>query len=624
MSGPCSKRQGNMVSTTSRGTSSNRVTFDPDKRDVSHQSGDTLLTTAQKHGIKIASACGGRGICKTCVIRFVDGDIPEASDSDRHFFSAAKTKKGWRRACQIHPEANCKVHVPARARADSARMQVDGADFWVAPEPLVTSVPLNLSAPTLDDKLADADRVMLAINNESGKACRSIDADVLRSLSRTLRQETWKAQAVVRCGEVISVQEAKTRLIGLAVDLGTSNIGVFLIDLQNGTTLASLGIENPQGIYGSDVIARVGAAAISPESAREMHRLVIDAINEGAKQMCKQHHLVPGQIADVVVAANTAMHHLFLELPVKGLGLAPFAPVITAAMDIKASQLGLHTAAGAYIHMMPNIAGFVGGDHAAMLLGICADTEKRTIIALDIGTNTEITLVHKGQLLSLSCPSGPALEGGHISCGMRAATGAIEGVSLANDTIKLKVLGDAIPSGLCGSAVVDTVAAFYQAGGINQRGQIIKKYVHAVKRNEERCILLYEGEQDVVFTQKDIRSVQLAKGAVRAGIDLLLETAGIDCDQLEKIVVAGAFGNYIRIESAIAIGLFPDLPPDYFEQVGNAAGIGAKLALLSLPQRDKASLLAGRSQYIVQAGNPGFNDMFIRSLNFPAVKSLQE
>ena len=600
-----------------------RVTFDPGNREVGHQSGASLLATAQHHGITIASACGGRGICKTCIVHFIDGHTPEASAADKHFFSAARLAKGWRRACQIEPAANCTVHIPARARAVPARMQVDGSDFWIPPDPVVKTFQLSLSAPSLRDSLADADRLIMAVNHASANTCKKIDAHVLRSLPETLRQHGWKVQAVVRFDEIIAVQAKDTQLTGLAVDLGTSNIGIFLVNLHNGTTIASSGIENPQMKFGSDIIARVGAAAKSQNNADEMHRLVIKAINQAAEDLCKNHHLSAEQITDVVVAGNTVMHHLFARLPLRGLGLAPFAPVIAAAMDFKAGELGLHTARGAYVHMLPNIAGFIGGDHTAMLLAICADTEQRTVIALDIGTNSEISLIHQGKVSSLSCPSGPALEGGHISCGMRAASGAIEGVTVKDDMVMLEIIGETTPVGVCGSAVLDIVAAFYQAGGINPRGQIKKEYVHATQHDGERCLLLHEGEPDVVFTQKDIRAVQLAKGAIRAGIDLLLETAGLDYGQLDKMVIAGAFGNYIRIQSAITIGLFPDLPADHFEQVGNAAGIGAKLSLLSCPYRERARLLAAGSQHVAQAGNARFTDLFMQSINFPELISRQ-
>jgi uncharacterized 2Fe-2S/4Fe-4S cluster protein (DUF4445 family) len=607
-----------MISTARKSSADDiRVTFEPDGREVVHRPGMTLLQTALQHDVRIANACGGRGICKTCIVHFTDGPVPEPSDADRHFFSAGKIAKGWRRACQIEPATSCTVHVPARGRAESARMHIDAADFWIPPEPAVFVRQLSLSPPTLDDKTADADRLIAAIDRESGPSCQRLDVNVLRSLSETLRKSDWNVQAVTRFDEVIAVQAPNTKLLGLAVDLGTTNIGVFLIDLHSGSTIASTGVENPQVRFGGNVIARVEAAVREQSAANEMHALVANAINEAAATLCKEHRARMEDISDVVVAGNTAMHHLFARLPVRGLGLAPFAPAISAGIDIKARELGLETAVGAYVHLMPNIAGFVGGDHVAMLLGICADTEARTIVALDIGTNTEISLIREGKLSSLSCPSGPALEGGHISCGMRAATGAIEAVSIENGDVRLNVIGNTAPVGVCGSAVLDIVASFYRAGGLTERGQIRKDYVHAKGRDGQMCLQLYGDEQDLTFTQEDVRSVQLAKGAIRAGIDLLLEAAGLEYGQVDRFVVAGAFGTYISIESAITIGMFPDLPIDRYEQVGNAAGIGAKLALVSLLSRESARTLATSSQYIVQAGHPRFNDIFMRSINFP-------
>lgn len=597
-----------------------RITFDPDAVEINTSPGETLLDCAKANGIRIASACGGRGICKSCVVHFTDGEIPEPSNGDKQFFSAAKLAKGWRRACQVSPAAGCRIHIPARARATSARMQVDGADFWVRPEPVVHAVAVTLDAPVLENPVADCDRLINAVNSMQAGACRCVDIDVMRTVPPMLRQYNQCVQAILHSGEVIAVQPINTRLVGLAVDLGTTNIGVFLIDLHTGSTIASGGLENPQVAFGGNVISRIEAAIQAPENAQEMHRVVVNALNEYVQGLCEEHHLSTSQIVDVVVAGNTAMHHLFLKLPVRGLGLAPFTATVAAAVDVKAAAIGLQTAPGAYLHMMANVAGFVGGDHTAMLMGICADQEKRTVIALDIGTNTEISLIHENRITSLSCPSGPALEGGHITCGMRAAQGAIESVTIDSGIIKLETIGGDQPLGLCGSGVLDTVAAFYLDGGLNKRGRILENYSHTVDIDGERGFLLHEGEPEVVFTQKDVRSVQLAKGAIRAGIDLLLEQEGLEYGQLDKIIVAGAFGNYIRIESACAIGMFPVLPMERFEQVGNSAGIGAKLAVLSSPLREQARTLARKSRYIVQAGNPHFNTIFMKSINLPDLK----
>lgn len=606
-----------MTQVVKAATQNIRIKFDPDSVEIQTRPGETLLDYAKTHGVRIASACGGRGICKSCVVHVIDGEIPEASKGDQQFFSGAKLAKGWRRACQISPTADCEVHIPARARAESARMQVDGADFWVQPEPVIRDIDLILDTPVLDNPVADCDRVMNAINRDQADTCRTMDIDVMRLTPAILRQHNHRVQAVLHSGEIIAVQTPNTKPVGLAVDLGTTNIGVFLIDLHTGSTIASGGLENPQVAFGSNVISRIEAVIQSPPKADDMQRVVVDAINNYVQDLCENHNLSTEQILDVVIAGNTAMHHLFLKLPVRGLGLAPFTAVSAGAFDVKSSAIGLHTAPGAYIHMMANVAGFVGGDHTAMLMGICAGDETRTVIALDIGTNTEISLIHENTITSLSCPSGPALEGGHITCGMRAARGAIESVRIEDGVVKLETIGGDPPLGVCGSAVVDTVAAFYLDGGLNKRGRILENYAHVVDIDDERGFLLHGGDPNVVFTQKDVRSVQLAKGAIRAGIDLLLETSGLEYDRLDRVIVAGAFGNYIRIESACAIGMLPNLPLERFEQVGNSAGIGAKLAVLSSTMREKSQLLADKCRYIVQAGNPRFNSIFMKSINLP-------
>ncbi len=595
------------------------VVFDPEGVEVQAGQGTTLLECARQGGARIASTCGGRGICKSCVVQVTEGAIPPTSSEDQQFFSRARLEKGWRRACQAVPGGDCRVHVPARVRAVPARVQVDGADFWVPPDPAVRAFPLAMNAATIVSGQIDANRLLAAVNNESPGACNSVDSEVLKVLPAVMHESGSKWRAVVRSGEIIAIQREACRLVGLAIDLGTTNIGVFLIDLHNGNTLADTGLQNPQTTYGDDVISRIAAAKREPDLAVVMQEQVIGALNTAVGALCHQRQVDPEDIVDVVVAGNTAMHHLFLGLSTDGLGMAPFTPVVTEATDVKARELGLVAAPGACIHMMANIAGFVGSDHTAMLLGIRADHEARTVVALDIGTNTEISLIHAGRILSLSCPSGPALEGGQITCGMRAAAGAIETVSIENDEVQLKTIDDALPIGLCGSAVIDATAAFYRDAGLTQGGRINEDYVHATTHEGRRRFRLYGGEPEVVFTQEDVRAVQLAKGAVRAGIDVLLDEVQLTVDQLDKIVVAGAFGNYLQIESACAIGMLPNVPRDRFEQIGNAAGIGAKLALLSFPMRTEASSLARRSHYLELAGTRCFNSAFMNAINFPEI-----
>lgn len=594
------------------------VRFDHHDAAVVARPGESVLELARRHGIAIAAVCGGRGICKSCIVRFTRGPVPEPSEADRHFFSADKLARGWRRACQCAPLAECRVRVPARARAEAVRALADAGDIWVEPDPAVVLVDVDLATPSLADNRADAERLLAAIEAEAPGAARGLDIGVARLLPDLARANDWRLRAVLRAGEVIAALPRAAKPLGLAVDLGTTNIALMLVDLVTGNTLAARGLDNPQKIHGGDVISRLTAARRDPAAREEMRRLVVGSINRGAADLCAARGVTPDAIVDVALAGNTAMHHIFAGLPTDQLGLSPFTAAARALADARARDLDLAVAPGALVHLMPNIAGFVGGDHTAMLLGIRADQEKRTVIAIDIGTNTEISLIHEGRVSCLSCPSGPALEGGNISHGMRAADGAIDKIAVRAGRVVVTTIGAAPPAGLCGSAVLDALAAFAGAGAVSRRGQIDAASPFVRAEDGHPALMIAEGEDHpITFTQQDVRNVQLAKGAIRAGIEVLLADAGLVADDLDRIVIAGAFGLYIDIDSAVAIGMVPDLPRERFEQIGNAAGMGAKLALVSKALREAGQRLAALSRYIEQAGSRAFMRCFMANINLP-------
>jgi len=598
------------------------VTFEPGGDHVWSLPGETLLDTARRAGVRIASVCGGRGLCHSCVVRVVEGPAGPPSQPDLEFFSADELAGSWRRACQTVARADCRVEISERARATPLRTEVESEDVWVRPDPSVRLYPVTVTAPSLEYPEADDNRLLSALNEKWPGTCSRIDLDALRRLPVALRSLGGQVAVIVRFGEVIGFAPTlKAPLLGLAVDIGTSNIGVLLVDLRNGRTLASRATENPQTKHGADVITRIGKVRGSLERQKQLHELVVGAINEAASELCKSQSLDSDQIVDVVVAGNTVMHHLLLQLPVDYLGAVPFVAASSRAVDVKARDIGIRAAPGAYVHTVANIAGFVGGDHTAVLLAVGADQEKKTVVALDIGTNTEISLLHQGRLLSISCPSGPALEGGHIRCGMRSAPGAIESVRISGDRVEIKTIANAPPIGICGSGVIDATAQLYLAGIVTRTGRMIREHPRVRMRDGHPEFVLADERATngapVVFNQRDVRAVQLAKGAIRAGIQVLLEAEGLSEAQIDQVIVAGAFGNYIDLASAIAIGMFPDLPLDRFAQVGNAAGIGAKLALVSYPHRAAAQSLAARSQYIELAGSGRFNNTFMRAMCFP-------
>ena len=341
---------------------------------------------------------------------------------------------------------------------------------------------------------------------------------------------------------------------------------------------------NPQISYGDDIISRITSSMNSPDNGAQLQKLSVEALNDLAFDLCKEVGASTTEIIDAVVVGNTAMHHLFLGLEVAQLALSPFIPAVIRALDVKARDLSLHIAPGAFVHLLPNIAGFVGADHVAVLLTIASRQADGPIIALDIGTNTEVSIINNGRIASVSCASGPAFEGGHIKHGMRAAKGAIERMRIVGDEVYYQTIDNAPPVGICGSGILDAIAQLYLKGIINKAGQIQANHprVHTSKGQREFVLVEKKDKRPAItVTQQDIRELQLAKAAIRAGIQVLLDTEGCAETEIRKIVIAGAFGTYIDVSSAIDIGMLPSLPLERFQQVGNAAGIGARLALVS-------------------------------------------
>jgi uncharacterized 2Fe-2S/4Fe-4S cluster protein (DUF4445 family) len=448
--------------------------------------------------------------------------------------------------------------------------------------------------------------------------CCTIDIEALRTLSLQIRSSDWNIQASVRGNEVIAISPPSGHHLGLAFDIGTTKIAGYLLDLDNGRTLSAQGIMNPQIASGEDIITRLTYAMKSPSAALRLQKLLIDALNKLILDLCAPIEAEPEEILEVVAVGNTAIHHMLLRLPVAQLATSPFLPAISDALDIKTRDLGLHVATGAYVHLLPNIAGFVGADHVAMLLSTEVWRSDSVILAIDIGTNTEVSLVSNGHITCVSCASGPAFEGGHIKYGMRAAPGAIERLRLIDDRVEYQTIASSPPVGLCGSGILDAMAQLYLAGVLNTRGRMGNHQRVRTIDGQREFVLVSEQERDgqpaITITQSDVRELQLAKGAIRAGIQALLQSEGRDEQEIEQVVIAGAFGTYIDIASAITIGMLPPLPLDRFRQVGNAAGMGAKMALLSSSARLEARKIAQLVEYLELTTVPDFNRIFMKAI----------
>jgi len=527
------------------------IEFKPSGRRVSCIEGATILSCCRENQIQIASACGGQGKCRSCRVYIEKGPVSQPTPNELKRLSHDELEQGWRLSCQARPAGDLTVYLPA----------VRG----------LTSTP------------AFKEDLLAKIVADSGG------------------KRPWKG-------------------FGIAVDLGTTKIAGYLVSLADGTIQSDAAMANPQAVYGDDVISRITYAMISPDNGRRLRKTATAAIDDLITDLCRMAGYEPGAIIKVAVCGNTAMHHLLLGLPVTQLAQAPYLPWIKDAVNISARKMGLKSAANAEIYLFPNIGGYVGGDHVAALAAIDAGNVVAHTLIVDIGTNTEISLVAGGQVTSVSCASGPAFEGGHIKHGMKASPGAIDRIVIKDGRVKYRTIGGVRPVGICGSGMLDAVAQMIGEGIINSGGRMDKGHPAVRAQGGQSEILIAGrdgsvGGEDIVITQGDIRELQLAKAAIRTGINVLLKSAGIAAGDVKRVIIAGTFGNYIDIKSAIRVGMLPDLPQGRFRQVGNAAGAGACMVLVSGSAREKAEAMAHRVNYLELADRPDFMGLYVKALN---------
>ncbi len=595
------------------------IEFEPIGRRVEVKGGTSLLGAAQQAGAGLLSLCGGEGWCNSCLVRIVRGKTNPPSPAEVDHVGQANLEDGYRLACQTIPESDLVVDIPPESLSTPQRLQVEGQDSEISLSPGVKAVDLELVPPALDDLRADAERVIDSLDPSEGEKPR-IGLPVLISLSDQLRKNKWKVRLAVSQDEVIAVLPFQKALFGIAADIGTTKIAVYLIDLSTGLVVEKTGEMNPQIAYGEDIISRISYTMQHPDGREKLQRIVVDTLNKIISDFSNRLEIRADQIVDAVIVGNTAMHHLLIGLPVDQLVYAPYVPAVNQALDIRAVAIGLKIAPGAFIHFLPNIAGYVGADHAAVILSTELWKMDKTSLAIDIGTNTELTLVFNGRLLSCSCASGPAFEGAHIKDGMRAAPGAIERVQIVDGEVRLYTINNEPPVGICGSGILDVVAALKSAGMMDEKGALIKGQprVRMNDKNVPEFLLAPASStghnREITVSRKDINEIQLAKAAIRAGQEILLKKAGITPADLNEVIIAGAFGTYIDVPNAIQIGMFPELPLDRFHQIGNAAGMGAIQALLSVEKRELIQQVIGDVEYLELTTYEDFQKEFVKAM----------
>ena len=535
---------------------------------------------------------------------------------ERQKLTVAELESGYRLACQTRVQNNLTVYIPPLSISGEQQINLVCENPGEALDPVINDLLITLPPAPQENQHTCRERLIAELNSSYGVDVTGADPTALRDLPVILEECKGTARVRIRNRELIDVAPPDHSPLGVAIDLGTTKIAAYLIDLSAGQQCGAEGMVNPQIIFGEDVMSRIAYAM--EHGGTQLQKVVVAGLNQLIRGICP----APHRIMEITIAGNTAMHHLLLELPVRQLGVAPYAPAATAPLDLKARDLGIESAPGAYIHILPNVAGFIGGDHVAMILATGIHETPKTVLGVDIGTNTEIVLAHGGALRSASCASGPAFEGGHITCGMRAVSGAIEKISLQDSLVHFQTIGGVPPLGLCGSGILDAVAELFRCGIITQQGKIAAGPHVRSPGNATELVLVPQNKsgtgKDIILTQQDIIEVQLAKAAIRTGIEVLLADAKIGIDAIAEIILTGEFGTRINPASGIAIGMFPPFREEQFKIISNAAGLGAMRVLMCKKQRALAGEIAKRIQYLELMIHPGFHKQFANALFIPS------
>lgn len=599
-----------------------RISYEVDggrPREVRVPAGVTLFDAASWNGIAIDSTCGGHGTCRKCKIRVCEGEVP-VSRLDPRAFGPEQLRDGWRLACMAAAERDVRVEVPPLATRPKAATV--GVGRQVILRPAVQKRYVELAEPTLADQRTDLERLRDALDDLDLR----VDLRVLRTFPKVLRSSDFKVTAVVVDDVLIDVEPGDTsaRRFGIAFDLGTTTVVATLLDLATGTPAAVGSMLNPQQPYGGDVITRISATMLDPDALGRLGALAHSGLDQLAREVCADAGVAPGEVYEIALAGNATMTHIALGIDPEALGVAPFVMSARSFDGLLAADLGVSVHPGARAYVFPALGAYVGGDIVSGALASGMDRDKRVRLFVDVGTNCEIVLSDGDRIFATAAPAGPAFEGAQIRCGMRAAPGAIEGVKISDDDVALQVIGDVTPVGLCGSGLVDAVAALVLVGLLDASGRLLDAEVAAQiapglaerlqKVGEERVFVLAPG---VYLSQRDVRELQFAKAAIATGWRLLAAEMGIDPGDVQQVLLAGSFGSYLSPASAVRIGLVPGVSVLRIVSAGNVAGEGAKMALLSMRERAAAQALVEEVRYVELSDRPDFNDRFITELNFP-------
>ena len=649
-------------------TQKHTVILQPSGRRGQVDEGMSVRAAARELGVEIESICAENATCGKCMVLVEEGRFEKYNiDSKRENLSPVGTEeraylerrpkllkdKGWeigqvRLSCQCKVLGDVLINVPEESRGNKQIVRKSARERAIEIKPSVRKYYVSMSPPNLERPIADWERLAKGLETSMGLVRRgeenlprwfdlNIDYQCLRTLSSTLREAKWNVTVSVwQDKEVIEVQSGYVEdSYGAAVDIGSTTVALYLCNLRTGEMLAAESEMNPQIVYGEDVMSRIQYTIEHKDGLEKLHKAVIATLNKLLKQAAKVANIKTEEILEMVLVGNSTMHHLLLNLHPKDLGLAPFVPAIHKSLDVKARELGLQINSSGNIHVLPTIASFVGADTSAMIVAEEPHKQDENWLLIDVGTNAELILGNRKRLVCTSTPTGPALEGAHVEYGMRAAPGAMERIHIDENTLepKYKVIGvegwniDHVEfkgqvKGICGSAIIDGVAELFRAGIVDSRGKFKKNLASNRVREGEKgweYVIAWAEEtsigRDIPMTQQDVRQIQLAKAALFTAARTLLKRSNLQSP--DKIILAGGFGSYIDKEKAMLIGLIPDCPLENVYAVGNAAGDGARIALLNVEKRKEIESVTRRVERFELPTDPEFQNQFMLATSFP-------
>jgi len=626
------------------------VVFTPSGKRGRFPVGTQLLEAARTLGVDVDSVCGGRALCGRCQVLVMEGDFPKhgvsshaanltpLSAAEEGYAQRRPLPSGHRLSCSTQIQGDLVIDVPPTSQVHRQVVRKAADARPITLNPVVHLHYVEVRQPDMHDPAGDLQRLLEALNREWKFGPLRADLAVLQKLQQALRQGEWRVTVAVHAGtQLIGVWPGfHDRVYGLAVDVGSTTIAAHLCNLESGEVAASSGAMNPQIRFGEDLMSRVSYSMMHPGGAQQMTEAVRGAVNALATDVAREAKVEPSDILELTVVGNPIMHHLLLGIDPVELGGAPFALATDSALALHASELGLTVHPGARVYTLPCIAGHVGADTAGMLLSERPDLSEKLTLLVDVGTNAEIVLGSRERLLACSSPTGPAFEGAQISSGQRAAPGAIERVRIDRATLepKFKVIGSDLWSnqpgfeqvvaatgvtGICGSGIIEVIAEMYLAGIISQDGvidgELSQRSDRIVQTGRTYAYVVHRGTPALQITQNDVRAIQLAKAALRAGVALLMDRFG--CQRVDRIRLAGAFGSHIDVKYAMILGMIPDCDLFMVASAGNAAGTGARIALLDSDSRRTIEELVRRVEKIETAIEPKFQAHFVAAMGIP-------